>query len=465
MAIQLGRIAGIPVAVDYSLLVIFALIAWSVGYVLMPTQYPGLAGWAYLAIGVLSAFLLFASILVHELAHSVVARSSGLKIRKITLYLLGGVSEIEGEPTSPSVELKVAAAGPLASVALTAVFALLWLLSAYLGAPALVSAPLEYTGVVNGAVAVFNLLPAFPMDGGRILRAIVWRRKGDLLASTRTAAAVGRVFAYLIMLGGMFLVVFVDVVLGVWFFIIGWFISSGAQAALTQTALSESLRGTRVRDIMTKKLDSVTPEMTLEEVSQRVLILKHNGFPVISEEKLVGCITMHDLRRVKRESWPQVEVREAMTARASLFTVEEADPASKVVALMNANRVGRIFVVSGDGSTLAGMVTRSDVIKLVESREGVARNHLSQKISFTAERGMDFVIEQPVDPGLVWWAETPRGARLLAEGTDTTGGGHEVERFTFQAVESGRLAIRLLEGPRGAGGPVVRTVAYTVDVE
>lgn len=464
MAIRVGKIAGIPISLDYSLFVIFVLIAWSVGDILMPAEYPGLAVWAYQAIGFLSAALLIASVLAHELAHSVVAKNNGLKIRRITLYLLGGVSEIEGEPSNPALELKMAAAGPLASVALTAVFALFWQVSVDVGAPPLVQAPLEYTAFVNGVVAVFNLLPAFPMDGGRILRSLVWRRRGDLLSSTKTAAVVGRGFAYVMMVAGALLIIFVDIVTGVWLFMIGWFVSSGGQLELYQTALSESLRGTRAGDMMTTKIDSVTPEMTLEEVSQRVLILKHNGFPVVSMGKFVGCITMDDLRRVKRERWPEVKVEEAMTGREKLLTVGDSDSASRVVELMNRNRVGRIFVVGGDGSTLVGLITRSDVIKVTEAREVRAGLTPSQKISFTVEKGMDFVIEQTVDPGLTWWVEAPQGVTLLTEVEEKTGAGHEVRRFTFQAVEAGRYSLRLLEGPKRAGGPIVRSVAYTIEV-
>lgn len=470
----MGRIAGIPIALDYTWFVIFLLIVWTVGFDLMPATYPGLGFDSYLFIGVLSSLLLFGSVLVHELAHSIVAKRNGLRIRRITLFLFGGVSEIEEEPHDPGLELRMAAAGPLMSVALAGLSELLWEASVLLQASPLVQAPLQYTALVNGIVAAFNLIPAFPLDGGRILRSFLWRRTGDLLRSTRMASASGRVFAYILVFGGVMLVFTVDVVMGFWFIIIGWFISSGAQSALSQTIVQEDLRGQRASDIMTRRVDSVPPEMTLEDLSQESFRLKHNGFPVLSGEELEGCVTTGDMRKVKRESWTGTTVREVMTPKERLVTLKEDEAATQAIKLMNENKIGRVFVTNQEGR-LAGIITRSDILKAVQVKEsilgrgGAAR--ASGKVSFTVDLGMNFVLEQPIEPGFEWRAEfAPDGIQLVSEAVSKTAQGHEVKRFVFHASRVGDHSIRLTEGPPGAAEKgrqrrIVRTVTYMIVVK
>ena len=203
MAIKIGSFYGIPLYLDYSAFKIFALIAYTVGFGLMPTSYPNLSTIEYISIGILSANQLFVSIIVHELAHSIVAKRNGLKIGKITLYLLGGVSEMEEEPPNAGLELKMSAAGPLTSIAIAVACFFGWVASVNSNAPALIQGPVYYSFLVNAIVAGFNLIPAFPMVGGRILRSLIWRRNNDMMKSTRTAATIGRGFAYLIMFAGI----------------------------------------------------------------------------------------------------------------------------------------------------------------------------------------------------------------------------------------------------------------------
>lgn len=476
MAIRIGRIAGIPIALDYSWFIIFFLVAWTVGFNLMPQTYPGLSDFDYLFIGVLSSFLLFGSVLIHELAHSIVAKRSGLQIRQITLFLFGGVSEMEEEPRNPTLELKMSAAGPLTSLGLALISGLLWLSSRSLGASALVQAPLEYTALVNGIVAAFNLIPAFPMDGGRVFRSLLWRREGDLLRSTRTASNVGRLFAYILIFGGILLVFAVDFVTGFWLILIGWFISSGAQTAMGQTIIQEDLRGLRASDIMTRKIDSVSPDLTLEELSQEFLRLKHNGFPVLAGEELRGCVTMGDLRKVRKDSWATTRVGDVMVPRERLVTIKEDEVATRTTALMGGNRIGRLFVLNAQGK-LTGIITRSDILKTVQLREGVSgagggRQAFESGISFTVERGMNFVLEQPVEAGLDWTAEfAADGIQLVNTRVTQNPQGQETKQFTFQAINSGKYLIRVIEGP---SGPVekgtkrarrpVRTVRYDIAV-
>jgi Zn-dependent protease/CBS domain-containing protein len=474
LGIRIGKVAGIPIYLDYSWFVIFFLLAWTIGFVSMPAVYPGLSQLEYLFIGTLSALLLFVSILVHELAHSVVAKRSGLKIGRITLYLLGGVSQLENEPNNPSLELRMAAAGPLTSLAISVLVGVSWLFSSWMNLTPLVQAPLLYVALVNALVAGFNLIPAFPMDGGRVLRSLLWRRNGDFVHSTVVASNTGRVFAYILVFFGLFTMIFVDFVSGVWFLLIGWFISSSAASSLRQTIIQEDLRGVKVADLMTRNVESVTPEMDLGGLSEEFMRTKHTGFPVVSSGELVGCVTLGDLRKVKKESWATTKTGEIMTPREKLVTALGGDSAMDIITPMNQMNIGRIFVT--DGGKMTGIVTRSDILKAVELKEGTlgisrGRRSFEARVSLTVETAMNFVLEQPMADGFTWGAEFSGDAvQLMGQETAKTPSGGQVQRFTFQAAKVGTYVIRLVEtrglsGNAGsAGGRTVRTVTYTVTV-
>lgn len=474
MAIPVGKVAGIPVYLDYSWFVIFFLLVWTIGLSWMPAAYPGLSQLYYLLIGVVTALLFFASLLVHELAHSIVAKRNGLRIRRITLFLLGGVSEMEDEPKDASLELKMAAAGPLTSLAIGALFGIGWLLSLFFNLSPLIQAPVFYLAFVNALMAAFNFIPAFPMDGGRVLRSFLWRRNGDIVRSTVAASKTGRVLAFVIIFLGIFLMFFIDLVSGVWFVLIGWFISSSSSASLRQTIVEEGLRGVRAADLMTRKVDSVPPEMTLQSLSEEFLRTKHTGFPVLSDGQLEGCVTMDDLRRFSKERWATTKVGEAMTPKDKLVTARQEDPATDVMTSMQRRNIGRVFVM--DDNRISGIITRSDVLKAIELREGVlsiARGGraLEGKVSMTAETGMQFVLERPTEKGLTWRAEySGSEVKLVNQDTAKAPTGEDVQRFTFQAIKEGASLIRLQEVASsseitgGSKKKVLRTVTYTVTV-
>ena len=475
MAFRLGKVAGIPVYLDYSWFVIFFLLVWTIGFDLMPAAFPGLNQFYYLLIGAVTAILFFASLVVHELAHSIVAKRNGLRIRRITLFLLGGVSEMEDEPKDASLELKMAAAGPLASAAIALSFGLIWLVSAAFGLSPLVQAPVFYLAFVNALMAGFNLIPAFPMDGGRVLRSVLWRRNGDIVRSTVAASNAGRTVASFIVFLGLFTMFLVDFVSGIWLVLIGWFISSSSTASLSQTVAAEELRGVRAADVMTRKVDSVPPEMTLQDLSEEFLRTKHTGFPVLSDGHLQGCVTVDDLRKSKRDSWATKTVGEAMTPKSKLVTTRPDDPAMDVLSAMQRGDIGRVFVMDGDA--VAGIITRSDVLKAIELREGTlgivrGGRAFDQKMSMTAETGMRFVLEQPAEDGFIWRAEYPgSGVELVNQEVAKSSAGQDVQRFTFQAIKAGVNVIRLQEVAGTTGRTerprkkALRTVTYAVEVE
>jgi Zn-dependent protease/CBS domain-containing protein len=453
LGIKLGSVAGIPLYLDYSAFIIFALIAYEVGFLI----YSNLSFVVELTIGIVSAILVFVSIIVHELAHSIVAKRNGLKIGRITMYLLGGVSEMEEEPPTANLELKMSAAGPLTSLAIGAICFLGWTASVDLSAPLLVQIPLYYSFFLNVIVAAFNLIPAFPMDGGRMLRSLIWRTNGDVMRSTRIASTVGRVFAYLMVFTGIFFIISGDFFDGLWLILIGWFISTAASSEMNQMIIQRDLGGLKARDLMTRNVDSVTPEITLTELSSQFFERKHNGFPVIGVGgEIVGCVTMDDLRRVKRSLWDTTFVRDIMTPREKLVTAEEGDSAQQVLKLLTKNRIGRIFVLD-ESEQLSGIITRSDIMKTIQMQENIMGGSKGHELGsgrehfISVEKGMMFIIDSPAG-GSIGWSALFNGNEfaLVSETVVQLSGNGQITRFTFEALQKGRFSIVLR--PRTASG-------------
>lgn len=475
MAFKIGTIYGIPLYLDYTWFIIFALIVYTVGFVFMPAAYKGLTFLDELILGILSAFLLFASVVIHELAHSIVAKRNGLQIARITLYLFGGVSEMTEEPPTPNLELKMSAAGPLTSLAISGILGVLWILSVRAGASILIQGPLYYSYLINLIVAGFNLIPAFPLDGGRVLRSIIWKFNGDVLRATKTASIVGRVFAYLLMFAGIVLFVFTgDFFDGIWLVLIGWFISSGATTELKQQIVQEDLAPLNVSDIMTRHVDSVSPDMTANELSLQFMERKHNGFPVMEGDTLVGCVTMHDLRHAGKESWNVLKVRDMMVPRDKVITIGENEPAKKALQLMSQHQIGRLFVVDA-ANRLVGIVTRTDIMKTIQMRENVrastfgagspARKGAASTNTITVENNMLFEVASPAgDPSSDWAADYDHASlslvsTKLAQLADLN---QTAKMFTFQALRKGQFSITIT--PTAIGKGASRPVRYTVVV-
>jgi Zn-dependent protease/CBS domain-containing protein len=458
MAVKLGSIYGIPLYMDYSWFVILALIIYTVGFGYMPAEYPGRSAAIYFILGVLSAILLLVSIVVHELAHSIIAKRNGLKIGRITLYLLGGVSEMSEEPPNASLELRMSAAGPLTSFAIAGGSYLAWFVAIYSNASVtiheLVGGPLYYSALFNLIVAAFNLIPAFPMDGGRVLRSIFWRFNGDMIRSTKIASNVGRIFAYIMIFGGI-LLSFLNVNLifdGIWLVLIGWFIASGATSEYRQVQIMRNVADLKARDMMTRNIDRVADDISLAELSSQFLQYKHNGFPVMRGEDLIGCVTMHDLRSVKRENWDTTKVSDIMTPKTKLVTVKESDPAKHVLTLMGSNQIGRIFVLSEDMSgKLVGIITRTDVMRTIQMQETLQRTAPPPRPSgservISLEVGMLFQIVPPGSGGTNWSITfNPSELGLVSEQIVQISPDLETKQFTLQALKRGTFYVNLIQ--------------------
>jgi Zn-dependent protease/predicted transcriptional regulator len=370
MSVRLGKIMGIPIRIHYTLWFVFILIAWSLAVGYMPHQYPRLSVVTYWAIGIASAIILFVSILLHELSHSYIAKKNGLPIARITLFFFGGVSEITEEPQDPGLEVRMAAAGPLMSFLIAAVMGALWYLGEVVKAPVPIIATLGYAALVNVVLGAFNLVPAFPLDGGRVFRGSIWKHSKNLIWATRTATRVSEWFSLLMVLGGFVLIIVGHFVEGIWIVMLGWFIKSGAETSLKQTLAGEALRGLAVADIMTKNVITVPPEITVQQlISDYFLVQHHEGYPVVKDGQVLGLVTLQCVRNVPKKKREYETVQQVMIPCDRGVVVNCSMSALDAMQNMARNKVGRVLVV-GEGR-LVGIVTREDVVRTIQTRQGL----------------------------------------------------------------------------------------------
>jgi len=368
LSVKLGRIMGIPVRIHYTMWFVFILIAWSLASGYMPSQYPGLGVVTYWAIGIASAVILFVSVLIHELSHSYIAKKNGLPIGRITLFFFGGVSEMTEEPQDPGLEVRMAAAGPLMSFLIAGVLGGLWYLGGLAKAPVAVTATLGYGALINAVLGVFNLLPAFPLDGGRVFRGTIWKRSKSLIGATRTATRVSEGISLLMMVGGFVAIIFGDFVNGIWIIFLGWFIRSGAETSLRQTLVGEALAGVTVGDIMTRDVLTAPGNITVQQlVSEYFLAHPHGGYPVVEGKQVLGIVTMQCVRSVPKEKRETVTVKEAMIPCERVVTVKPSVSALDALNTMARQNVGRLLIL--DGTQLLGIVTRGDLMRAIRTRQ------------------------------------------------------------------------------------------------
>lgn len=367
-ALRLGRVWGIEIGVDWSWFVVFALVTWTLSAYIFPIENPHWSPSVYWLTGVLTSLLFFASVLAHELGHSRVALRTGLPVRSITLFLFGGVAQIAREPSRPSQEFFIAIAGPVVSVALGALFGLL-ALAAPAHSPA--GALAGWLARINLLLALFNLLPGFPMDGGRVLRAILWGSTGDLLQATRIASWAGRGIAYLIMLAGVLLAFLMgDWLSGLWFVFIGLFLENAASTSYQQLALRETLHRHRAGELLrpVQDLVAVPPELALEELVHRyILRTGRRCFPVVDPYgRLRGIVTLHHVKEIPREAWASMTVGEAMTPLERVVKVSPEEPLDALLERMSVDGVNQVLVVA-DGRLL-GLISRDQLVEFMKTR-------------------------------------------------------------------------------------------------
>ena len=357
-------IRGIPVNVHVSWLVIYGLITWTLAVGYFPRTLPNLPPVAYWANGLLAAFLLFVSVLLHELSHSLVAIAHGLSVRGITLHVFGGVSHLEDEPPTPRVEFLIAVVGPITSFAIAAV---LWAINAAgLVRPAWAQAVVAYLVLVNVVVGIFNLVPGFPLDGGRLLRAALWKWKGTLDQATYVASRVGVAFAFALMALGVLQIFGGAVLGGVWFIIIGMFLRGAADASYSQMALREALAHLPVRDIMTREVVTVPVQATVAQLAEAFWSHHVTSFPVVDGGVVRGIASVQQVHGVPAEQRTERRVSEIMRPVSDDLIVGPNDSVFDALGKASRNQVGRLAVL--EGSRLVGYLSLKDITHVLALR-------------------------------------------------------------------------------------------------
>jgi Zn-dependent protease/predicted transcriptional regulator len=365
--IRLGRIAGVPVAASWSLLVILGLITWTLGAAVLPDAAPQAPAAAVWAVAVVTAVAFLACLLAHELAHAVVARSHGMQVEGITLWMFGGMSRIKAEAPDARTEQRMAVAGPLTSLALGAGLTALAVLLAVTRVPEVVVAAVGWLGLMNGLLAVFNLLPAYPLDGGRVLRAVIWRRTGDLRRATAVAAAAGVRFGYGLMALGALAVLAGAGLGGIWLALLGWIVLNTARAEQAGFELRELLRGVHVGDVMTPDPVTVSADLTVEHLIRHCVgLYRWSAFPVVGDDGApIGLVALSQLRDVPADLRSTTTLAQVATP---LDRVVTARPDELVIDLLTTRLTpgtGRRALVLDHGA-LVGIVTASDLDRAVE---------------------------------------------------------------------------------------------------
>jgi Zn-dependent protease len=379
--IRLGRVFGLEISLDVSLIVIFSLVVLSLGSGTLRVWHPDWPQALRWSVALGAAVLFFASVLAHELAHAAVARAQGIRVRGITLFMFGGLAQIESEPTSPGREFVMAIVGPLTSIGIgiAALVAGRFIADgATFGADPMRAARelgpvptlLLWLGPVNLLLGVFNLIPGFPMDGGRVLRAFLWSITGSLTRATRYAAMVGEAFAWLFIGAGLLMafgwvlpVVGGGLFQGLWFVLIGWFLASSARTGLARLLARRALAGVPVKQLMLRRFESVDPHLKVDRfVREYVLTTDQRCFPVVSGSRFLGLVCWGDVRATDQAAWENLELSQIMTPAARIGTVRPDDDSARALDELAQRDVDQIAVVDGEGH-LAGLLRRRDLVK------------------------------------------------------------------------------------------------------
>jgi len=358
---KIGKIMGIPIRVHFSWLIVFGLITWSLSTYYFPKAAPDLPTVSYWIKGALAALLLFASVAFHELAHSFVAQRYKIFIESITLFIFGGVAQMKGEPPHPKAEFMIAIAGPLSSFFLSVLF--FFLSGNTTGG---IKALFSYLTQINLIIGVFNLIPGFPMDGGRVLRSIIWEKKKNFYYATQKASSIGQRIALFFIIFGIFSI-FAGMRGGLWLMLIGWFLYTAAQASYQQSTLQESLSEIKVRDIMVKDIVTLSSFITVDEaVNNYFLRYGYGGFPIIDDGKFLGIVTLKEVKNIRIENWGREKVADILVPHEKRWEVSPEDDAMKALELMIKEDKGRLVII--ENNKLSGLITRNGIARYVQIR-------------------------------------------------------------------------------------------------
>ena len=366
-AFNLGKIFGIQFRLHYTWFIIFVLITGSLSWQYFPLVYPDWNTLTYWVTGIVTSLLFFTSVVAHELAHSLVGRANGIPVKSITLFIFGGVAHMTREAARHGAELKMAAAGPISSLAIGGLFFLLHLLIQGISEP--IAAMAFWLAQINVALAVFNLIPGFPLDGGRVFRALLWRFSGDYKRSTRIATRVGRGVGYLFILGGLLIIFLLPQqwFSGLWLAFIGWFLDNTASASYRQAQWQEALQGLTASEMMTSDCPVVPSNITIRNLVQDYIFTSGHGYFLVTDEsELKGILTLRNIKSVTQPNWEVTQVKHVMTPVEKLKIAYPDQDVLSVLEQMDEGNINQMPVVS-EGRVI-GLITRDNLIRLLYTR-------------------------------------------------------------------------------------------------
>ncbi len=361
----MGRLFGIPLRLHITWFIIFALVTVSLAESQFPSQFPQWSPALNWGIGLATSLLFFASVVAHELGHSLVARRYGITVKSITLFVFGGVAQIARDASKPAAEGIIAFVGPLTSVVLGGLFLGLYFWLRHINEP--IAALGLWLGRINLVLAVFNLIPGFPLDGGRVFRAIVWGINGNFLRASRIASIVGRGIGYLLMAGGVFWAFRYDLISGLWMAFIGWFLENAASSSYSQLALRGALDGHEAREMMTQECPTIEPGIDLRSLVDRFVIPGgRRCFVVMDGVGVLGLLTLADVKSVPQKKWDRTTVQQVMTPLSKLRSVGPDEAATRVLEIMDESGVSQVPVIQ-DGRVL-GLIGRDNLARFIRAR-------------------------------------------------------------------------------------------------
>ncbi|MCJ7432849.1 MAG: site-2 protease family protein [Anaerolineales bacterium] len=361
--ISLGRILGIPIGLDYSWFLIFALLTWSLATSYYPAEFKNWPSTQYWIVGAVTVILMFVSVLLHELGHSVVALRYKIPVRSITLFIFGGVAQIGTEPPNAKAEFWIALAGPVTSFALAILFGLL---QPIVGGLAPLLALAKYLAYINGSLALFNLIPGFPLDGGRVFRAIIWGTTHSLRRATLIAANLGRFIAYLFIILGVWQVFTGNFGNGLWIAFIGWFLESAASSQIHQQTIHDLLAGHHVADAMRRDYTSILPNTPLEQlINKHILGNGQRSLVVKQDERVVGLLTLHNVKAIPSSDWPAKTAAQVMIPVTQMKWIRPEAELAEALGEMDRDGVNQLPVMVSD--QIQGVLGRDDVISFMRT--------------------------------------------------------------------------------------------------
>ncbi|MFA6431366.1 MAG: site-2 protease family protein [Candidatus Margulisiibacteriota bacterium] len=367
---KIFSIHRIPIEINYSWFFILSLVVFTLANGYFPITNEDLPSFAYWIMAFISAILLFASLLAHELSHSIVAQNNGLKIYGITLFIFGGVAHLEKEPPSPAIEFKMAIAGPIMSFMLALFFFILTGTFKTLSFPAYTYSISYYLFWTNLLVGMFNLVPGFPLDGGRVLRSIIWFLYKNLNFATRITSNIGKLFAYLMIGYGLVGVLAGFYLNGIWIIFIGFFLLEAADMSYKQIVMKKIFRGVTVNKLMSKTIVTVPPDISLDHlVDDYFFKYRYASFPVMEEDAILGLATLHNVKEVGRDKWPSTTAAENMIPVTADLIISPGKDVAEALSQMANNEIGKLLVVENE--KLVGIISQNDIIKLFKIKSKV----------------------------------------------------------------------------------------------